>query len=148
MELQINWQRGTITCRMPHCNNRRHVSVDNQQEAASQTATNLSLLKKIFLVYIYLTQMLSAYQWENKPWGISWSPAKDCTLCCGGGSEHRLRGCQKSQARVVGDQRVWDSSGSTLLKRSCRLHAKSGLESGKGLSRRGVKICLSLLYKL
>lgn len=67
MELQINWQRGTITCRMSHCNNRRYVSVDKQQEAASQAATNPSLLKKIFLVYIYLTQMLSAYQWENEP---------------------------------------------------------------------------------
>lgn len=100
----------------------------------------------MFLVYIYLNQIL--YQWENNSWGISQPPVKGCTLCCGWARKRRLQGCQKSQTIVVGDQRVWDSSGSTLLYRSRRLHAESSLKSGKGLSRRGMKICLSLLYKL
>lgn len=129
---------GQNCLRRSHWNNRRYISVDDQ--LPPWLPLILCNSRKSSLFIFTLTKCLSSVGEQLLSLLRTWR--------CGWGCKRRLQGCQKSQARVARDQRVWDSSGSTLFYRSHRPYTESGLKPGKGLSRREMKICRSLLYKL
>ena len=93
--LQISWRRGRITSRISHCDKRRSVSVDDQQEVASLAATNPLPFKKIFLVYMCLDQMLIGGR--TNPEASASLPLKTAHCTIAGGANAGYKAVKKAR---------------------------------------------------